>query len=183
MPNTTMMNVTTTTNTTDANVRVATPINKLGLKAFDIVRTVGKGMGIVLPKASLNGELVIYSLSSAVDTHRDDDDGMAKVRRYNDDGTIALYSETTGRRLANRDIYTITGIASYVNPILAMKDFINQNPDIDFDPVIVDVDDDFDDCAFDYDDDDADVAAPTQDDINLQMLAMLAKIADKLDRI
>ena len=118
-------------------VRVTTPINKLGLKEYDLVKTAGKGIGIVLRKKSLNDELVIYSISSASVTHPSDDDGMAKVRRYASDGTIAQISETTGKKLKNRDKYTITGIKSYANPVLAMKDFINQNEDIVFDPIVV----------------------------------------------
>lgn len=137
-----MTNTTNTTATINATVatteaRIATPINALGLKEYDLVQTVGKGIGIVLRKKSINDELVIYSLSSASVTHPNDDDGMAKVRRYNADGTIVERNETTGKKLKNRDIYTITGIKSYVNPVLAMKDFINQNTDIEFDPVVV----------------------------------------------
>ena len=113
--------------------------NKLGLQEYDLVRTAGKGIGIVQRKKSLNDELVIYSISSASETHPTDDDGMAKVRRYNADGTIAQTSETTGRKLKNRDIYTITGIKSYTNPVLAMKDFINQNENVVFDPVVENV--------------------------------------------
>jgi len=109
--------------------------NKLGLQEYDLVKTVGKGIGIVLRKQSLNDELVIYSISSAETTHPTDDDGMAKVRRYNADGTIKSTSETTGRRLKNRSIYKITGIKSYANPVLAMKDFINQNANIVFESV------------------------------------------------
>lgn len=132
--------MTTRTNTTatiNAATRSAlvTENNALGLREYDLVKTVGKGIGIVLRKKSLNDELVIYSISSASETHPTDDDGMAKVRRYNADGTIATTSETTGRRLRNREIYTITGIKSYTNPVLAMKDFINQNTDIVFDAV------------------------------------------------
>lgn len=122
--------------TREMRKEMMTENNKLGLQAYDLVQTTGKGIGIVLPKKSLDGELVIYSMSSASITHPGDDDGMAKVRRYNEDGTIATHSEKTGRRLKNRDIYTITGVVSYDNPILAMKDFINQNPDLEFDPVV-----------------------------------------------
>ena len=128
---------TRTNNNGTATTRVATPINKLGLKEYDLVKTNGKGIGIVLRKKSLNDELVIYSISSASVTHPTDDDGMAKVRRYSADGTIAKRSETTGKKLKNREIYNITVIKSYANPVLAMKDFINQNADIVFDPVVV----------------------------------------------
>lgn len=131
------MSTTRRTNTTTATTRTATPINALGLKEFDLVQTVGKGIGIVLRKKSLNDELVIYSMSSATGRHRHDDDGMAKVRRYSADGKIAGTSEATGKKLRNRDKYTITGIASYSNPVLAMKDFINQNANIVFTPVVV----------------------------------------------
>ena len=110
--------------------------NALGLREYDLVKTAGKGIGIVLRKQSLGDELVIYSISSAETTHPSDDDGMAKVRRYNADGTIASTSETTGRKLRNREIYTITGIKSYTNPVLAMKDFINQNENVVFDAVV-----------------------------------------------
>lgn len=128
--------VTTGTTTGTATGRVATPINLLGLKEYDLVRTTGKGIGIVLRKQSLNDELVIYSMSSANLTHPNDDDGMAKVRRYDANGKIATTSETTGKKLKNRGIYTITGVASYANPVLAMKDFINQSDSIEFEPVV-----------------------------------------------
>ena len=62
---------------------------------------------------------------------------MAKVRRYASDGTISQISEETGKKLKNRDIYTIVGIKSYVNPVLAMKDFINQNEEIEFNSIVV----------------------------------------------
>ena len=177
MPNTTMN---TTTN------RIATPINALGLKEFDLVKTVGKGIGIVLRKPSLNDELVIYSISSATITHRYDDDGMAKVRRYNADGTIASTSETSGRNLRNRDQYTIVGIASYVNPVLAMKDFINQNANIDFDPVIVPSDNELDDdVTVATPDPAADIAVDTPDiaDAFAEMIALLRDMNEKLDNI
>ena len=134
---TTMMTANGTTTNATVAARVTTPINPLGLKEYDLVKTAGKGIGIVLRKKSLNDELVIYSISSASVTHPFDDDGMAKVRRYNADGTIATHSETTGKKLKNRGVYKITGIKSYANPVLAMKDFINQNTDIVFDPVVV----------------------------------------------
>lgn len=178
------------TNTTFTRATLSTTNNALGLKEWDLVQTAGKGIGIVLRKKSLNDELVIYSMSSAVETHPNDDDGMAKVRRYNVDGTIATTSETTGRKLKNRDIYTITGIKSYVNPVLAMKDFINQNEDIEFEPVVIieEIEEDHD--EYDYDDYEGvaeeateTTAAPTQNDVMMQMLAMLAKIDAKLDRI
>ena len=153
--------------------------NKLGLQEYDLVKTVGKGIGIVLRKQSLNDELVIYSISSAETTHPTDDDGMAKVRRYNADGTIAQRSEKTGRRLRNRDIYTIIGIKSYANPVLAMKDFINQNEDIEFEPVIepeVEVEPEVDETT--------EVAADTQvETVFAQMLQMLDKINTKLDNL
>ena len=177
MPNTTMN---TTTN------RIATPINALGLKEFDLVKTVGKGIGIVLRKPSLNDELVIYSISSATITHRYDDDGMAKVRRYNADGTIAPTSEATGRNLRNRDQYTIVGIASYVNPVLAMKDFINQDANIAFDPIIVPSDNELDDdVAVATPDTSADVAGVTPDMSNAfaEMIALLRDMNAKLDNI
>lgn len=168
----------------------ATENNALGLREYDLVQTAGKGIGIVLRKKSLNDELVIYSMSSASETHPNDDDGMAKARRYNEDGTIALYSETTGRRLKNRDVYTITGIKSYANPVLAMKDFINQNDDIEFDPIMEDVpepaeveteiDDDVD---VDNTEATENTTPSSQDEINLQILAMLSKISDKLDNM
>lgn len=125
--------------TTLERLSFVTENNLLGLKEYDLVKTVGKGIGIVLKKPSLDDELVVYSMSSFTETHPNDDDGMAKVRRYNEDGTICLYSEKTGRKLKNRDKYAIEGIVgvkSYTNPIIAMKDFINQNEDIDFDPVV-----------------------------------------------
>ena len=165
---------------TETRTALVTENNQLGLQEYDLVKTTGKGIGIVLRKKSLNDELVIYSISSASETHPFDDDGMAKVRRYNADGTVAECSETTGRRLANRSIYTITGIKSYANPVLAMKDFINQNYDIEFDPVIEE-----DDEVTDTDvvNDDVSQAAPTQEEVNMQILAMLAKINEKLDNI
>lgn len=165
---------------------LVTENNLLGLQEYDLVQTVGKGIGIVLRKKSLNDELVIYSMSSASETHPNDDDGMAKVRRYNEDGTIATRSERTGRKLKNRDIYTIVGIKSYTNPVLAMKDFINQNADIEFDPVIEEpeFEEDFDDSY--GDDENVDVATPVANDTNVlfaSMLDMLAKINEKLDNL
>lgn len=163
------------TNTTmTVRKEMVTENNALGLQEYDLVQTTGKGIGIVLRKKSLNDELVIYSISSACETHPNDDDGMAKVRRYNEDGTIATHSETTGRKLKNRDIYTIVGIKSYTNPVLAMKDFINQNEAIEFDPVIEPVVEEVDETPV------VSTETPTQMDINLQMLAILNKIADRL---
>lgn len=131
MPNTNL----TTTGTT--STRIATANNPLGIREYDLVKTAGKGICIALRKKSLNDELVLYSMSSATGRHRNDDDGMAKVRRYSADGTIAATSERTGKTLRNRDKYTIVGIASYANPVLAMKDFINQSASVPFDPVVV----------------------------------------------
>lgn len=161
---------------------LVTENNVLGLQEYDLVQTTGKGIGIVLRKKSLNDELVIYSISSASETHPFDDDGMAKVRRYNADGTVAETSETTGRRLRNRGIYTITGIKSYTNPVLAMKDFINQNNEIEFDPVIEPVIEEPEIEEEDVVSKDA-TATSTQTEVNLQILAMLAKINDKLDKL
>ena len=161
---------------------MATENNKLGLQEYDLVLTNGKGIGIVLPKPSLDGELVVYSKSSFTETHPNDDDGMAKVRRYNEDGTIALYSEKTGKKLKNREIYAIEGIVgikSYTNPIIALKDFINQNEAIEFDPVVEpEVEE-----APVTETADTPTEMPTQMEINLQMLAMLNKINDKLDKL
>lgn len=169
---------------TETRTALVTENNQLGLQEYDLVRTTGKGIGIVLRKKSLNDELVIYSISSASETHPFDDDGMAKVRRYNADGTVAECSETTGRRLRNRDIYTITGIKSYTNPVLAMKDFINQNENIEFDPVIEEIEEEVDEDVVDTEtNDNASQAAPTQNDINMQILSMLTKINEKLDNI
>ena len=166
----------------ETRTALVTENNALGLQEYDLVKTTGKGISIVLRKKSLNDELVIYSISSASETHPFDDDGMAKVRRYNADGTVAECSETTGRRLANRGIYTSVGIKSYANPVLAMKDFINQNDNIEFDPVIEE-DDDATDTETDVVNDDVSQAAPTQEEVNMQILAMLAKINEKLDNI
>ena len=156
---------------TTTGTRVATPINLLGLKEYDLVKTAGKGIGIVLRKQSLNDELVIYSMSSANITHPNDDDGMAKVRRYDANGKIATTSETTGRKLRNRAVYTITGVKSYANPVLAMKDFINQNPAIEFDPIVaptpVEVP----------------AATPTEVEILTQILSSLEKMNSKLDEV
>lgn len=170
---------------TETRTALVTENNQLGLQEYDLVKTTGKGIGIVLRKKSLNDELVIYSISSASETHPTDDDGMAKVRRYNADGTVAECSETTGRRLANRGIYTITGIKSYTNPVLAMKDFINQNEDIEFEPVIEEPEiDEVDEDVVDTEtNDNTSQAAPTQNDINMQILSMLTKINEKLDNI
>lgn len=172
--------------TTSTNARVATPINVLGLKEYDLVKTVGKGIGIVLRKKSLNDELVIYSMSSATGRHRNDDDGMAKVRRYRADGTVPSTSETTGRRLRNRDKYTILGVASYANPVLAMKDFINQNPNIVFDPIVVHTNDDALDTANGLVDNDANVPAVDVTDMSAafaEMIALLRDMNAKLDNI
>lgn len=125
------------TTTATTSTRIASANNVLGIREYDLVKTVGKGICIALRKKSLNDELVLYSISSAMGRHAHDDDGMAKVRRYNADGTIATTSESTGNNLRNREKYTIVGIKSYVNPVLAMKDFINQNTDIAFDPIVV----------------------------------------------
>ena len=130
--------MTRTNNTTGTtSTRIATANNALGIREYDLVKTAGKGICIALRKKSLNDELVLYSMSSATGRHRNDDDGMAKVRRYNADGKIATTSETTGKKLRNRDKYAIVGIASYANPVLAMKDFINQNASIEFTPIVV----------------------------------------------
>ena len=134
MPRTTMNNTTATTST-----RIATANNALGIREYDLVKTAGKGICIALRKKSLNDELVLYSMSSATGRHRNDDDGMAKVRRYDANGKIATTSEATGKKLRGREKYAIIGIASYANPVLAMKDFINQNASIEFDPVVVPV--------------------------------------------
>lgn len=115
---------------------LVTENNALGLQEWDLVKTAGKGICIALRKKSLNDELVLYSMSSATETHPNDDDGMAKISRYNADGTIKTTSKKTGKKLKNREIYTILGIASYANPVLAMKDFINQNENIDFDMLV-----------------------------------------------
>ena len=174
--------------TTTMRKELVTENNKLGLQEYDLVQTTGKGIGIVLRKKSLNDELVIYSISSATETHPFDDDGMAKVRRYNEDGTIATHSERTGRRLKNRDIYTITGVKSYVNPVLAMKDFINQNEDIDFDPVIEPIiepevtEEEVEETTQDTNANEA-AAQTAQNEVFAQMLSMLAKINDKLDNM
>ena len=165
---------------------MATENNKLGLQEYDLVKTVGKGIGIVLAKPSLDGELVVYSISSFTETHPNDDDGMAKVRRYNEDGTICQYSETTGKKLKNRQIYAIDGIVgikSYTNPIIAMKDFINQNADIEFDPVVIEepeVEDDFDGVDDVVETTETPTETPSQMEINMQILAMLHKINEKL---
>lgn len=175
--------------TREMRMELVTENNALGLQEYDLVKTAGKGIGIVLRKKSLNDELVIYSISSASETHPNDDDGMAKVRRYNADGTIAGHSEKTGRRLKNRDIYTIVGIKSYTNPVLAMKDFINQKEDIEFDAVIEEVEDIEDvyeddcdncDCDCDCDNCDCDKETPTQAEINVKILTTLDKILEKL---
>lgn len=161
---------------------MATENNLLGLQENDLVLTKGKGIGIVLPKPSLDGELVVYSLSSFMETHPNDDDGMAKVRRYNEDGSIALYSEKTGKKLKNRDIYAIEGIVgikSYTNPIEALKDFFNQNKNIKFDPVTAEVEEEETETV----DTTETTEAPSQMDINMQILAMLGKINDKLDKL
>ena len=162
---------------------LATETNKLGLQEYDLVQTAGKGIGIVLRKKSSNDELVIYSMSSATETHPLDDDGMTKVRRYNEDGTIADRSETTGKKLKNREIYTITGIKSYVNPVLAMKDFVNQNEDIEFDPVVEPV---VEEEVVEETPVETTTETPTADPTMLmfaKMLDMMDKISDKLDRL
>ena len=184
--------------TREMRMEIATENNALGLQEYDLVQTTGKGIGIVLRKKSLNDELVIYSMSSASETHPNDDDGMAKVCRYYEDGTIAQRSEKTGRKLKNRDIYTITGIKSYTNPVLAMKDFINQNEDIEFDPVVepepevveepeVETTETTDGVGADTETDTAtetsETVTPSQDVIFTQMLEMLNKINEKLDNI
>lgn len=156
---------------------LVTENNALGLQEYDLVKTAGKGIGIVLRKQSLNDELVIYSISSAETTHPSDDDGMAKVRRYNADGTIANTSETTGRKLKNRDIYTITGIKSYANPVLAMKDFINQNENVVFDAVGA-----TETSSNGNDIDNVETSAETREMFS-QMLSMLESVNSKLDEV
>lgn len=156
--------------------------NLLGLQEYDLVKTVGKGIGIVLHKPSID-ELVVYSMSSVTETHSHDDDGMAKVRRYNADGTICKYSEKTGKKLKNRDKYAIEGIVgikSYTNPIEALKDFINQNEDIEFEPVVFD-EPVMEDEVNDFDEVDTPTEMPSQMEINLKILATLDKILAKLD--
>lgn len=169
---TTTRRTTATTNNATATGRVATPINLLGLKEYDLVKTAGKGIGIVLRKQSLNDELVIYSMSSANITHPNDDDGMAKVRRYDANGKIATTSETTGKKLKNRGIYTITGVKSYANPVLAMKDFINQNPDIEFEPIVAPTTEV-----------PVETAPTTEMEVLTQILASLEKMNNKLDEV
>ena len=169
--------------TTESRETRITATNALGLQEYDLVQTAGKGIGIVLRKKSLGDELVIYSISSASETHPFDDDGMAKVRRYNSDGIVAEYSERTGRRLKNRDIYTITGVKSYVNPVLAMKDFINQNEDIEFDPVIEPVIEEEVEPEIEEVAENEETAVSSQDEVNMQILSMLMKINEKLDNI
>lgn len=157
---------------------MATENNQLGLQVYDLVKTVGKGIGIVLHKPS-DDELVIYSPSSACVTHPNDDDGMAKVRRYNADGTIATHSEATGKKLANREIYTITGIKSYANPILAMKDVVNQNEDVEFDPVYVEpVEEVVEEPITETTD-----TPVASEGVMEQMLSLLVKINNKLDKL
>ena len=168
---------------TEERLALATENNPLGLQAYDLVKTAGKGIGIVLRKPSLNNELVVYSMSSVTETHPHDDDGMAKVRRYNADGTIATHSEATGNPLKNRDKYAIEGIVgikSYENPIIAMKDFINQNEDLVFDPVYVEVEEEAVEPVVETGA--ADTPVP-EAGVMEQMLALLMKINDKLDRI
>ena len=166
--------------TTMTRKEMATENNKLGLQEYDLVKTVGKGIGIVMKKPSLDGELVVYSKSSFTETHPNDDDGMAKVRRYNEDGTIALYSEKTGKKLKNRDKYAIEGIVgikSYTNPIIALKDFFNQNEDIEFDPVVEPV---VEETVEETETADTPVEMPSQMDIAMKILTMLDKINEKL---
>lgn len=167
-----------TKTTREMRLTMVTENNALGLQEYDLVKTSGKGIGIVLRKKSLNDELVIYSVTSATETHPFDDDGMAKVRRYNANGAIAQTSETTGKRLKNRDIYTITGIKSYFNPVLAMKDFINQNADIEFDTVIEPVVEPA--MEETTETEETPTTAPTQDEINIKILSALEKILEKL---
>lgn len=150
--------------------------NALGLQEYDLVRTAGKGIGIVLRKQSLGDELVIYSISSANETHPTDDDGMAKIRRYDANGKIATTSETTGRKLRNRGIYTITGIKSYANPVLAMKDFINQNENVVFDAVGAT------ETSNVNDTDNVETSAETREMFS-QMLSMLESVNSKLDEV
>lgn len=181
MPSTTMN---TTTGTT---TRIATAGNALGIREFDLVKTVGKGICIALRKKSLNDELVLYSMSSATGRHANDDDGMAKVRRYDSMGKIAPTSESTGRNLTGRDKYTIVGIASYVNPVLAMKDFINQNANVAFDPVVVNErdDDDTANTAPTTPATTADDTVPTADmtEMFAEMIGLLRNMNAKLDEI
>lgn len=170
--------------TTLERANLVTEDNLLGLQEYDLVKTVGKGIGIVLKKPSLDDMLVVYSLTSFTETHPNDDDGMAKVSRYNEDGTICEYSAKTGKKLKNRDKYAIEGIVgvkSYTNPIIAMKDFINQNEDIEFDPIIVEepeVEEVVDDTQAD-----TPTEMPTQMDIMMQMMQMMAKMTATLDKV
>ena len=167
-------------------MELVTENNKLGLQEYDLVKTVGKGIGIVLHKRSI-GELVVYSKSSVTETHPNDDDGMAKVRRYNADGTISLYSEKTGRKLKNRDIYAIQGIVgikSYTDPVMAVKDFINQNDAIEFDPVVEDVTETVVVSTTETETKevtDGETVAQTQEEVNIQVLSSLKEIVGKLD--
>lgn len=160
---------------------LVTNTNALGLQEWDLVKTAGKGICIVLRKKSLNDELVLYSMSSATETHPTDDDGMAKVRRYNADGTIATTSETTGKKLKNREIYTILGIASYANPVLAMKDFINQNENIDFD-MLVEEDETTTETAI-VSEETQEAAMSTLVPLFTQMVELLTEMNAKLDNI
>ena len=169
-------------------MELVTENNKLGLQEWDLVKTVGKGIGIVMHKKSID-ELVVYSMSSVTETHPNDDDGMAKVRRYNADGTISLYSEKTGRKLKNRDIYAIQGIVgvkSYVDPVMAIKDFINQNDAIEFDPITEEVVEDVAEAVVENATDDSvdgdteGVTTITQDEFNVKVVSLLEQILAKL---
>lgn len=148
--------------------------NMLGLQEYDLVSTTGKGICIVLRRPTID-ELVVYSMSSITETHEKDDEGAARVARYTEDGTV----------VSGKDEFTITGIASYDNPILALKDFINQADDIDFDEVDVEDEDetDEDDETMDTDCEtsDCETAATTETDIQSQMLALLIQINEKLN--
>lgn len=158
----------------------ATENNKLGLFVYDLVQTKGKGICIVLDKYSNDEktEPVIYSMSSVTGNHAGDTDGMAKVSRYNEKGEL----DPPARN--HSDDYTIVGIKTYCDynkDILAIKDFINQNTE-GFVPVeteiiaeetVIEIPEE--EVSKDF--------AKVQMELMANMMDMLEKINEKLDRI
>lgn len=165
----------------------ATEDNKLGLFVYDLVQTKGKGICIVLDKYSPETETsepVIYSMSSVTGNHADSTDGMAKVSRYNEKGEL----DPPARN--HSDDYTIVGIKTYCDynkDILAIKDFINQNTE-GFVPVETEII--AEETAIEIPEtseiSEEEVSkdfAKVQMELMANMMNMLEKINEKLDRI
>lgn len=167
--------------TNEARKNYVTENNKLGLSLYDLVQIKGKGICIVLDKynpETYTYEPVVYSMSSVTGNHANDADGMAKVSRYNEKGEL----EPPARN--HSDDYTIVGIKThggYNSDILAIKDFINQNAE-GFMPVETETVEEEAVLEISEEEVEKDIAE-VQMDLMANMMNMLEKINEKLDRI